>query len=327
MKRILAVLMVLVMLLTLAGCGAGSKAGELPKNIELQVPAKAGGGTDVMARTVATQITKDTGANVNIINNTDGGGVAAMETIRNAKSDGSKLLFFHTTMLIKTATGVYDKSATEDFTVIGAAVSSEKGGYVLVVRSDSGIENLEDLIAEAKNRPGELLFGVETGGSAHIMTGMFAKEAGIDIKYVEAGSDTDKLTALVGGSIDAAFVNPNQARQYYEAGKINVLGCFSSDEEGGRSSVLPDVPSFIEQGYDLQFATIVFVLGPKGMDEALAQKLYDHFAQAAGHDDVNAVLKPAGMDLIFFSREEGIERLKAQEQLINEMVKELGLDK
>jgi putative tricarboxylic transport membrane protein len=327
MKRILAVLLTSVLLFSLAGCGAGGKAGELPKNIELQVPAKAGGGTDVMARTVAAQISKDSGANVTIINNTDGGGVVAMETIRNAKPDGSKLLFFHTTMLIKKATGVYDKSATEDFTVIGAAVSSEKGGYMLVVRSDSGIETLEDLIAKAKEKPGELLFGVETGGSAHIMTGMFAKETGIDIKYVEAGSDTDKLTALVGGSIDAAFVNPNQASQYREAGKVKVLGCFSSDEEGGRSSVLPDVPSFIEQGYDLQFATIVFILGPKGMDEALVQKLYDHFSEAAKHDDVNAVLKPAGMDLIFFSREEGIERLKAQEKVINEVVKDLGLDK
>ena len=152
---------------------------------------------------------------------------------------------------------------------------------------------------------------------------MFAKETGIDIKYVEAGSDTDKLTALVGGSIDAAFVNPNQASQYREAGKVKVLGCFSSDEEGGRSSVLPDVPSFIEQGYDLQFATIVFILGPKGMDEALVQKLYDHFSEAAKHDDVNAVLKPAEWTYLL-QQEEGIERLKAQEKVINEVVKDLA---
>ena len=66
MKRILAVLLTSVLLFSLAGCGAGGKAGELPKNIELQVPAKAGGGTDVMARTVAAQISKDSGANVTI---------------------------------------------------------------------------------------------------------------------------------------------------------------------------------------------------------------------------------------------------------------------
>jgi len=327
MKRFFAVLMASVMLLAFTGCGAGSKAGELPKSIELQVPAKAGGGTDVMARAVSNKVAKDAGITVTVVNNTDGSGVVAMETVRNAKADGSKLLFFHTTMLIKKATGVYDKSATEDFTVIGAAVSSEKGGYVLAVRADSGIETLEDLIARAKEQPGQMLFGVETGGSAHIMSGMFAKETGINIKYVEAGSDTDKLTALVGGSIDACFVNPNQAKQYLEAGKIKVLGCFSSDEEGGRSSVLPDVPSFIEQGYNLQFATITFILGPKGMDEKLVQKLYDQFSSAAHSDEVNEILKPAGMDLVFFSREEGIQRLKSQEKVINEIVQELGLAK
>ena len=99
------------------------------------------------------------------------------------------------------------------------AVPKDKANNVLVVSGGSSYQTLDDLIGAAKERPGEVMFGVETGGTVHIQTGLFAKAAGIDVKYVEAGSDTEKLTALVGNSIDACFVNANQAKQYVESGK------------------------------------------------------------------------------------------------------------
>ena len=145
----------------LTGC-AGGKSGStgLPKTIEVQVPAKAGGGTDVMARALTTQIAKDAGINMTVVNNTDGSGVVAMETVRTAKPDGSKILQFHTSMLIKTATGVYDKAAADDFKIIGVSQGTEKAQYVLVVSADGGITSLDDFVEKAKG--GELKLGVET---------------------------------------------------------------------------------------------------------------------------------------------------------------------
>jgi putative tricarboxylic transport membrane protein len=95
-----------------------------------------------------------------------------------------------------------------------------KGRILLVVPADSNIKTLDDFIALAKSKPGELLFGIETGGSSHIMAGLMSKAAGISIKYVEAGADTEKMSALVGGSIEACLVNPNQAKQYVEAVRL-----------------------------------------------------------------------------------------------------------
>ena len=77
-----------------------------------------------------------------VVNNTDGSGVVAMETVRTAKPDGSKILQFHTSMLIKTATGVYDKAAADDFKIIGVSQGTEKAQYVLVVSADEGITSL-----------------------------------------------------------------------------------------------------------------------------------------------------------------------------------------
>ena len=327
MKRIgLIVLLALTASFVFANGSQEAKGTALPKNVEVYVPARAGGGTDVMARSLGTYIAKNSGSNITIVNNTDGNGVVAMEMVRNAaKKDGSTILQFHSTMLIKTATGVYKYSAADDFTVIGVSMGVDTASYTLLVNAGSDTKTLQDVINKAKANPGKLLVGVETGGTSHILAGMFAKAAGINLKFVEAGSDTEKLTTLVGGSIDMCFVNPNQARQYVESGKAIALGVVSRDSKGERTQVLPSVPSFIEQGVKFSFASIHLFLGPKGMDPALVQMMYDYYAAASKDAEVNAILAPAGFQMEFFSREQGMEVLKQQQQEINAVVVELGL--
>lgn len=328
-KRVLGLMLAGVLVFSLSGCfSASSNAGDWAKNVEIQVPAKAGGGTDVMARSLANQAAKDSGSTITIVNNTDGGGVVACEKTAAGKKDGSTLTQWHITMLIKTATGIYNKSAANDFTVIGVAVPKDKANNVLVVSADSPYQTLDELIAGAKDKPGEMMFGVETGGTGHIQTGLFAKTAGIEVKYVEAGSDTEKLTALVGKSIDASFVNANQARQYVESGKARALAVISNSEEGGRSSVFPDVPDFIEQGVDFYFQMFnALIIGPKDMDPALVAKIHDYYAAAAKNEEVNKTLSPAGFEMEFLSLEDSKKTVEDTQVKINEVVKELGLQK
>ena len=169
---------------------------------------------------------------------------------------------------------------------------------------------------------------LKTGGTTHVQTGLFAKAAGIEVKYVEAGSDTEKLTALVGKSIDACFVNANQAKQYLESGKARALAAVSNTKEGGRSSVLPDVPSFIEQGVDFYFQMFnALIVGPKDMDPALAEKIHDYYAAAAKNEEVNQTLAPAGFEMEFLGFDEGRKTIEDSQVQINEVVKQLGLHK
>ncbi len=326
-KKLLALVLAGVMACSLAGCGSGkSKGGDWAKSVEIQVPAKAGGGTDVMARALGTQVAKDSGSTITIVNNTDGGGVVACEKASAGKKDGSTLVQFHTTLLIKTATGVLKKSAADDFTVIAVGAPVDEANNVLVVSGDSPYNTLDDLIADAKANPGSLLVGIETGGTTHVQAGLFAKAAGLEVKYVEAGSDTEKLTALVGNSINAALVNANQAKQYIESGKAKALAVVSNSAEGGRSSVLPDVPSFVEQGVDCSFQMLsVLLLGPKDMDAELVTKIHDYYASAAENEEVKATLAPAGMEMTFMSVEDGLKAVQDMQASINGVVEELGL--
>lgn len=299
----------------------------VPKNIEVYVPAKAGGGTDVMARALANQISKASGSNLIIVNNFDGNGVVAMETVRNAKPDGKAILQFHSTMILMTAMGKYKYNVLDDFTVIGVAVNPVEAGYILLVSPSAPYSNLKEFIDYAKKNPGKILMGVQTGGSTHLMAGMLEKAAGIKLRMVEAGSDTEKLTALAGNNINAAFVNPNQAKQYIEAGKVKALGALSTDEKGTRTAILPNIPTFIEQGLNITFVTMSFILGPKGMDKNLVDKFYTYYKNAAEDKSVDDLLSQGGLQLRFYPQDEGIKRLKDQVEQLTQAVDDLGLGK
>ncbi|MBQ9196106.1 MAG: tripartite tricarboxylate transporter substrate binding protein [Clostridia bacterium] len=324
MKKFVIILLALMLAMTSVASAAG-----LPKKIEVQLPAKAGGGTDVAGRQLTDWISKNGGTTMTIKNNTDGNGVVAYETIRTAKKDGSKILFFHTTMCIKYATGAYNHSPADEFKVAGVGLPTEKGGYVLVVPTASGITNLDEFIAAANKATSDgadLRIGIETKGSSHVMSGMMAKELGISLRYTDAGSDTDKLTGLVGGSIDCALVNANQARQYVEAEKVNAIACFSATDEGARNSVLPDVPSFSELGHKLIFGTYFYVLLPETASDETAEALHDVFAAAATDPEVKEILEKSGFGMEFVPYAEGAELLKAQQNSVVEICKEMGID-
>ena len=327
MKKVLVILLVAMLAASSAFASGSSESGAagLPKSVEVYVPAKAGGGTDVMARALANQMAADSGSAFTVINNTDGNGVVSMETIRTAKGDGTKILQYHTSMEIKTATGVYKYSAAEDFKVIAASLMLDKAAYVLVVASDAPYQTVDEVVAYAKANPGKLLCGVETGGNTHIMSGMFSQAAGIEIKYVEAGTDTEKLTSIVGGNIDIAFVNMNQAKQYIEAGKVTALAVCARDPEGGRGVALPDVPCFQEFGINFNYAVVNLFLGPATMSDELADLYHDAYVKAYENPAVKDFLEPAGFGMVFLSREESIERIKADQQAISEVVEALGL--
>lgn len=311
----------------LFACVAGLIAQDLPKSIDVFVPAKAGGGTDVMARTLSNQISKTSGSTMVILNNVDGNGVVAMETVRNAKPDGKTIMQFHTTMVIQSAMGKYKYNVLDDFTIIGVARNPVESGYILLVPPNAPYSTAKELVDYAKKNPGKILMGIQTGGSSHLMVAMFEKAAGIKFRSVEAGSDTEKLTALAGNNIHAAFVNPNQAKQYLEAGKLKALGSYPSDETGIRTVILPQVPSLAEQGYHVEFDTISFIIGPKGMDKKLVARLHELYKTAALDKSVDDLLAKAGMQLRFFDQDEGIRRLKSQVEQLTDAVNEIGLGK
>lgn len=292
MKKLLSLLLAGAMLLSLAACGdtstqsaaSGSGASDTSedavsaagdgatvawpgsaKNVELYLPASAGGATDVECRLVSDYMSRRSdGTNFAVINETGGNGVVAMEAVRNASpEDLDTLMYFHTGAINKYVTGLYDHLITdpEDFTLI-AITSTVAEGRALVVNSTSPWNTLDEFIEAAQAAPETISIGIENANNSHFASVLFMDTAGIDLKLVESGGMADTLNALLGNYLDCALVATSQVYQYVETGELRVLGI--SNET---SSFFPDAESMAARGWTTDVPTYSILVGPAGMTD------------------------------------------------------------
>lgn len=291
--------------------------------VQWYVPAASGGGTDLVGRVFTNYLNEKTKKGMVVTNQTAGSGSVAMETVRTAVPDGNNLFFAHTGSLITCATGVYNKSMVEDFTTI--AYIPTITNYCLVVNANSPYQTVEELIEDAKANPATITFGVALGSSTHLMAGLLAGDAGVEFNYVEAGSDTEKVSAITGNHITASLVNPNNAKQFSEAGKIRVLATIGSSAE--RCSAFPDVPSLQELGYESCNYSVDFVVwGPKDMNPADVEMINKMFAEAVQDEDVIKKCTDMNFPIIeCLSVEEGKKRVEEVSLQYVEACRQVGL--
>ena len=296
--------------------GGATEEGEWARTVDVVVPVKAGGGTDLAARAIFDKVAKIADKSIGIINNDSGNCVVAFEEVRNSDPDGSKILYFNTGFLTRVAAGIYNHTIDE-FKVIGVSHGVEPA-YALLVSAESGITDIEQLKEKAKAAPGSMLFGCNVGGTTEIMGRQLADSMGVEFKYVHSGSDTGTLTELIGKSIDVCYANVNQARQYVESGRAVALGVLGQTDEPDRCSILPDIPNLIELGYDVYFGVYMVILGPASMPDELARKIYDYCVEAYADPDVVELLKPAALDGVFVPYDEAASLLAETQEVYNE---------
>ncbi|MCT4370481.1 tripartite tricarboxylate transporter substrate binding protein [Yangia mangrovi] len=282
-------------------------AADWPKGaVQLVVPAKPGGGTDSAVRVLAAKLKAVIGRPVIVVNQPGGGGAVAAETVRNAKPDGSTLLFYHSGLLSAYHTGGYAHSPVGEFSA--PAVMPIAGSYALVSGPDGESDDVADLVARAKAHPDEVTLAVQIRGASHFMAGLLQKDSGAQFRVVDAGSDSDKLIAVQGGQVDAAFVNTPSALQYAEAGKVRILGTLSA--EPGRDPLTPELPSLDEQGYpSVVFGFTFFALAPKGLPEETADAINAAFTEALTDPEIVEQYAKMKMPLGIYGRAEGEARL------------------
>ncbi len=275
-KIILAFSLSLVLILT-GIIGAVAESKWPTTTIQYYVPATSGGGTDLCARVFTSWLAEKTGRSMVVTNQPQGSGAVAANSVANSKKDGSSLMFAHTGALIASATGSLPFSMVNDFTTI--AYIPTVTNYCLIVNAKSDFQTVQDLVDAAKADPGKITFGVATGASTHMMAASLAMDAECTFNYVEAGADTEKVAALVGGHIQASLVNPNNAKQFQDSGDIRILGVFANSED--RCEAFPDVPNLQEFGWKNCTYSVDFVVwGPKGMKDEDVQKIHDLIAEA-----------------------------------------------
>ena len=240
------------------------------KPVQVIVPAGAGGDTDFNARTMARFFEKITGKPMVVTNVNGGSGTIGMSQVENAAPDGNVLFFAHTgIMIVNEASGMIDRKFDTKLDV--ACIPAIDKGMVFIGGKKSGFKTVQQVVEKAKAAPGTVIYGTEMGGFSHLQGLIFQKKAGVQLKFVDVGSASDKITSLLGGRIDLASISFGPVKDYAATGDMAMVAQFSME----RNPLLGDIKTFGEQGMPYAMEKPYIIAFPKGTDPAIIKKMAD----------------------------------------------------
>jgi tripartite-type tricarboxylate transporter receptor subunit TctC len=211
--------------------------------VKIVVPFAPGGGTDVIARTLAQEMAKDLGVTVVIENKPGAGTIIGTQAVAVSEPDGYTLLmgtFSHAVNPSLNAKLPYDPH--RDFAPVALVARSFN---VVVVNPKSPIKSIADLIAAAKADPDKLSYGTfGTGTSAHLAGELFKDMAKVNLTTVPYKGAAPAITDLIGGQIQVMFTTVASAASLIAAGQLRALAVTSAE----RSPAFPDLPTVAEAG-------------------------------------------------------------------------------
>ncbi|MDF2466989.1 MAG: hypothetical protein K0Q43_5224 [Ramlibacter sp.] len=276
----------------LAALTASAQAWPTAKPVTLLVPFPPGGSTDMIARSLSTKLGEKLGGTFIIQNTAGAGGTVGAAAAKRAAPDGYTIFvsslgpFVIGPNLIK---GVqYDP--LKDFDYITVAVQAPN---VLAVPAGSPHKSLADVIAYQKANPGKMSFAsAGNGTSDHLTAELFWQETGTKGLHIPYKGGAPAMADLLGGQVDATFMNINTGLPQINAGKLKALAITSNT----RSPLLPNVPTMAELGFKgVTVYSWQAIAAPKGLPADIKAKLHD--AIVAGLNDPQ--VKPKLLDLGF----------------------------
>ncbi|MBK5961482.1 ABC transporter substrate-binding protein [Rhodoplanes elegans] len=260
------------------------------KPVHILVPYAAGGAVDVLARTVGQAVSKTWGQQIVVDNRPGAGGIIASQALIQSPADGTTLLlvasghplnqFFYPKL-------PYDTFA--DFTPITEVAYSP---LTINVAKNSPVKDLKELLDQARAKPESLSYGMSgIGTSAHLAGELLNHMAKVKIVAIPYKGGAPALMSVIAGEIPMSINPMAEVVGQLEGGTVRALAVTT----GVRSPALPDVPTVAEAGI-AGFDTAVWwgLLGPKGMDPALVEKIQKDVAAALKDPTVEAYLKKTG---------------------------------
>ncbi|MFL5064938.1 MAG: tripartite tricarboxylate transporter substrate binding protein, partial [Xanthobacteraceae bacterium] len=240
MKRICSLLLPAGLLLALATAVA---AQDYPtKPVRLIIPFPPGGSNDVVGRMIATHLGEHLGKQVVVDNRSGAGGVIGTEIAANAAPDGYTLLIISSAHAYNPWLYKLSYDPIKSFTPIGILAS---GPNVLAISPSLPVNSVKELVALAKQKPGDLQYAsAGVGTFQHLGAELFKLEAGVDMLHVPFKGGGPAMIDVMGGHTKLVFSSLVQTTPHLKSGKLKALGTGGSK----RSTVLPDVPTIAEAG-------------------------------------------------------------------------------
>jgi tripartite-type tricarboxylate transporter receptor subunit TctC len=269
--------------------------------IKLIVPWAAGGDTDNIFRPFAPAMQKSIGQTVVVTNVGGASGTKGAKEAKDAPADGYAVLGVH----------------YSDFEPVCLIASTPS---VLTASPKTPWKSMQDLIAEAKARPGQITVGATLGSTSHFFPAMIEKAAGVKFKYVSYEGLAPRMNAILGGHVDLTDSNLTQKGKV-EAGQLKFLGIATEK----RSAEMPSVPTLKESGVNVVYDVNRGLLAPKGTPNDVMAKLESSCAAAAKDAAFADSMRKQATEVKYLDRKAYAKWLKEADDMNKGLSKDLGL--
>ncbi|MCW1839886.1 Bug family tripartite tricarboxylate transporter substrate binding protein [Prosthecomicrobium hirschii] len=322
MNRRHALMALAVASLAVTGTAGAASAQSWPtKPVVMVVPFAPGGATDVSARLVAEGLSKELGQSVVVENRTGAAGNIGVAYAVGARPDGYTLLFA-TMGTLTTNPHLYKETFDVQKDLVPISKTFEVD-HVLVVKPSLGVNSIQELVALAKSKPGELTYGsAGIGSSVQMFAVMLNMMAGIDVRQVPYKGSAEARVAVAGGEIDMVMDSPPSALAQIRSGALKALAV-TNDK---RNETLPDVPTMAEAGITGYAASAWgALLAPAGTPQPIVDRLATATRKVLADPAVIEKYKKTGLGAVSSSPEELRALIAADTKRWGDMVKAAGI--
>ena len=283
-----------VLLGTLSVAAPNAFAQKYPDHpVKLIVPVPPGGGVDILSRAIGAKMSQSMGVPVVVENKAGASAAIGTEALAKSPPDGYTIMMgysAHATNPVFSTNLPYDTK--KDFAAIAHV------GYIpliLVVPASSPYKTVQELIAAAKAKPGQLQFASGgAGAGAHLSGELLKNIAGVDIVHVPYKGNAPALNDVLGGQVTMMFDTINTALPHVKSGKLRALAVTSPT----RSPLAPEIPTMIESGlpgFDISAWYVMFA--PAGVPKDVMQRLNAEVNKAVADPEIKKTLGEQGVEL------------------------------
>jgi tripartite-type tricarboxylate transporter receptor subunit TctC len=307
-------------LMLLASSGGFAQAQDLKdKTIRIVVPFPPGGTADNVARLI-TQQANTAGFKLIVENRPGAGTIIGTEQVAHAAPDGTSLLVMSNSFVINTI--VRTKLPYDPFTLEPLCLLVDSP-QVIVVHEASAYRTLKELIDAARAQPGALSFAaVGPATTQHIAGEMLKHAANVNLTYVPFTGGAPAVNALLGQHVTSVIANYNEVMEQLKAGTLRALAIASRQ----RLKALPDVPTFIEAGYqDFEASAFFGVVTTANAPKQTVAQLEAMVSAALKTPSVSGNLVAQGLEVVGSCGEEFRAQIKRQHEKYTRVIKDAGI--
>ena len=286
------------------------------------VPFPPGGMADLAGRPLAHAMEKALKQPVVLLNKPGASGAVGMQSVAVAKPDGytimNTLVSFQTIPEVDSLFGRQPAYSRDQFAPIALIAADPP---ILVVGVDTPWKSVKELVADAKKRPGEIIYS-SSGlyGPSHVPMEMFLHAAGIRMRHLPVVGGSPAMTAVLGGNATMWASPPAMAAPHAAAGKLRMLAGWGAV----RHPSFPDVPTFRELGYNIEFYVWAGLFAPVATPAPVQKILRDAVKVAVEDADFKAAMSKIQTPIAYKDAPEFQKFLDSDYKTLAEAVKRVG---